>query len=161
MRGAGQESGRRAGTENVAGIVALGEACRIAGLYLANGTQAVAALTAALFARLERGIPGIILVGKTAERLPNTLNVLFPAASGRKLLAACLRVFASTGSACHADSEEPSAIQIALGIPRKQALGAVRLSLGRSTTAQDIEDAAASLIEAWHAVRERAPVAAE
>jgi cysteine desulfurase len=160
LRGAGQEHGRRAGTENVASIVALGEACRIAARYLETGTAPLAALTAALLDRLKREVPGIACVGETADRLPNTLNVLFPHASGRKLLESCPRVMASTGSACHADSEEPSTIQIALGIPRHRALGAVRLTLGRSTTAQDVEDAASSLAAAWRAVRESAPAMA-
>lgn len=160
LRGAGQEHGRRAGTENVAGIVALGEACRIAALYLAQGTAPLATLTASLLERLKREVPGVACVGETAARLPNTLNVLFPDASGRKLLEACPQVMASTGSACHADSEEPSAIQIALGIPRRRALGAVRLTLGRATTANDIEIAASSLAAAWRAVREPAPALA-
>jgi cysteine desulfurase len=161
LRGAGQESGRRPGTENVAGIVALGEACRIAARHLEKGTAAMAALTAALLSHLKRLVPGIVCVGENAARLPNTLNVLFPDVSGRRLLQSCPRVLASNGSACHADSEEPSAILIALGIPRHQALGTVRLSLGRSTTAQDVEDAASSLAAAWHHLRTSSPIAAE
>ena len=85
----------------------------------------------------KREMPGIVLVGDPTQRLPNTLNVLFPDVSGRKVLEACPRVMASTGSACHADSEEPSAILTALGISRDEALGAVRLSLGRGTTKED------------------------
>jgi len=161
LRGAGQESGRRPGTENVAGIVALGEACRIAARHLEQGTTPMATRTAALLSRLKRLVPGIVCVGESAARLPNTLNVLFPDVSGRRLLQSCPRVLASNGSACHADSEEPSAILIALGIPRHQALGTVRLSLGRSTTAQDVEDAAASLAAAWHQMRTSSPIAAE
>jgi len=161
LRGAGQESGRRPGTENVAGIVALGEACRIAARHLEKGTAPMAALTAALLTHLKRLVPGIVCVGESAARLPNTLNVLFPDVSGRQLLQACPRVLASNGSACHADSEEPSAILITLGIPRHQALGTVRLSLGRSTTAQDVEDAAASLATAWQQLRTSSPIAAE
>jgi len=160
LRGAGQESGRRPGTENVAGIVALGEACRIAALHLKNGTAPMAALTASLLRHLKRLVPGLICVGEHAPRLPNTLNVLFPGVSGRKLLEVCPPVLASNGSACHADSEEPSAILLALGIPRDQALGTVRLSLGRSTTPQDAKDAATHLAAAWRALRQPA-VAAE
>jgi cysteine desulfurase len=93
-----------------------------------------------------------MLVGDARQRLPNTLNVLFPGVSGRKLLEACPRVLASTGSACHAGSEEPSAILTALGLSREQALGAVRLSLGRSTTGADIEQAASALATAWRQV---------
>ena len=77
----------------------------------------------------------------------------FPNASGRKLLEKCPRVMASTGSACHADSEEPSAILTALGIAHDKALGAVRLSLGRGTTKEDIAVAAQALVEAWQRVQ--------
>jgi cysteine desulfurase len=113
-----------------------------------------------LFAALKREIPAIILVGDPKRRLPNTLNVLFPNASGRKVLEKCPRVMASTGSACHADSEEPSAILAALGIARDNALGAVRLSLGRGTKQEDIPAAARALGEAWQRVVREPAVAA-
>jgi cysteine desulfurase len=150
--GAGQEGGRRPGTENVAGIVALGEACRIAGMLLEKATGEIAALTAELLARLRAEVPRLALVGHPTARLPNTLNVLFPGVSGRRLLESCPRVQASTGSACHADIETPSAILSALGIAEDRALGAVRLSLGRATTKEDVETAAASLAAAWRLV---------
>jgi cysteine desulfurase len=152
LRGAGQERGRRPGTENVAGIVALGEACRIAGILLEKANAHMAALSAEFLARLQAEIPGLLLVGHESERLPNTINVLFPHVSGRLLLEGCPRVLASTGSACHADTEDASAILLALGIPREMALGAVRLSLGRKTTREDVETAASSLAAAWRLV---------
>ena len=119
---------------------------------LEREAKRLSVLSADLFAALRREIPGIVLVGDTKQRLPNTLNVLFPDASGRKVLEKCPRVMASTGSACHADSEEPSAILTALGIAHDKALGAVRLSLGRGTTADDIAAAAAALAAAWRQV---------
>jgi cysteine desulfurase len=149
LLGAGQEQGRRAGTENVPYIVGLGEACRIAGAVLTREQLRLAALSATLLASLKREIPELILTGHPTHRLPNTLNVLFPGVSGRKLLEICPQVLASNGSACHADSEEPSAILTTLGIPRETALGAVRLSLGRHTTEDDIKVAAAALIAKW------------
>ncbi len=150
LRGAGQESGRRPGTENVASIVGLGEACRLAAERLRDGgTERMTVLTRALLARLQQAIPDIILTGHPTARLPNTLNVLFPAASGRAVLEACPHVMASTGSACHADREEASAILRAMGIPEHKALGAVRLSLGATTMAREIDDAAEALAEAW------------
>jgi len=152
LLGAGQERGRRPGTENVPYIVALGEACRITGAMLEREAARLSALAADLFAALKREIPGIVLVGHPTRRLPNTLNVLFPNASGRKVLEQCPRVMASTGSACHADSEEPSAILTALGIAHDRALGAVRLSLGRGTKQDDIAAAARALAEAWQRV---------
>jgi len=158
--GAGQEHGRRPGTENVAYIVALGEACRLAATALEHMTQ-METLVNHFFQRLYQAVPGITLAGHPTQRLPNTLNVLFPGVSGRRLLEACPEVLASNGSACHADSEEPSAILLALGIPREEALGTVRLSLGRATTIDEVNDAAASLAAAWHSLqqpaRERAP----
>ncbi|MGX9393760.1 cysteine desulfurase family protein [Nitrobacteraceae bacterium UC4446_H13] len=154
LRGAGQESGRRPGTENVASIVGLGEACRLAaGRLRDGGTERMAALTRALFARLQSAIPDIVLTGHPTARLPNTLNVLFPGVSGRAVLEACPQVMASTGSACHADREEASAILRAMGIPEHKALGAVRLSLGATTTAREIDDAADALTDAWRQLR--------
>jgi cysteine desulfurase len=149
LLGAGQEHGRRPGTENVAYIVALGEACRIAKAHLQAGLHELKNLADELYARLKREIPGLRLVGHPVQRLPNTLNVLFPAVSGRRLLECCSGVFASNGSACHADSEEPSAILTALGIPAHDALGSVRLSLGRHTSRADVEIAASRLVAAW------------
>ena len=154
LRGAGQESGRRPGTENVASIVGLGEACRLAALRLREGSTAqMTTLTRALLARLQSAIPDIVLTGHSTARLPNTLNVLFPGVSGRAVLEACPQVMASTGSACHADREEASAILRAMGIPEHKALGAVRLSLGATTTAREIEDAADALANAWRQLR--------
>jgi cysteine desulfurase len=149
LLGAGQEHGRRPGTENVAFIVALGEACRIAKSHLQTGLHELKSLADELYGRLQREIPGLRLVGHPVQRLPNTLNVLFPHVSGRRLLENCPSVFASNGSACHADSEEASAILTALGISPDEALGSVRLSLGRYTSAADIEIAASQLAAAW------------
>jgi cysteine desulfurase len=161
LLGAGQERGRRPGTENVPYIVGLGEACRIAGTMLEREAKRLSGLSGDLFAALKREIPDIVLVGDPKQRLPNTLNVLFPNVSGRKVLEQCRRVMASTGSACHADSEEPSAILTALGIARDNALGAVRLSLGRGTTKENVADAAADLAAAWRSVLAAPAVAAE
>jgi cysteine desulfurase len=152
LLGAGQERGRRPGTENVAYIVALGEACRIAKVHLRSGMHELRSLADELYAGLKREIPGIKLVGHPTQRLPNTINVLFPGVSGRRLLERCPGVLASNGSACHADSEEPSAILTTLGFSPEEALGSVRLSLGRGTTRADIGIAASQLVAAWRAL---------
>jgi cysteine desulfurase len=151
--GAGQEHGLRPGTENVANIVGLGAACALAGLTLAQFAAQMRKLSLSLLARLQAEVPGLRLLGDAQRRLPNTLNVLFPNASGRAVLEACPDLMASTGSACHTESEEPSSILTALGISRELALGAVRLSLGRSSTAEDVERAASQLSAAWRRVR--------
>lgn len=150
--GAGQERGRRPGTENVPYIVALGAACALARREQADFARRAAELSARLLAQLREQVPGLILTCHPEKRLPNTLNLLFPGVSGRALLARCQRVMASTGSACHAASEEPSATLTAMGIARGAALGAVRLSLGRATTQSEIEAASADLIQAWRAL---------
>jgi len=147
--GAGQEQGRRPGTENVPFIVALGAACRIAAAKIKDEERRLRALNAEFLDLLRRNVPMLRLVGEGGARLPNTLNVLFPGVSGRRLLERCEYVLASTGSACHADREEPSAILTALGIAAATALGAVRLSLGRGTTHRDVELAAKDLSAAW------------
>jgi len=153
--GAGQEQGRRPGTENVPYMVALGEACRLAQEALPAAEPRLRALSARLLKRLLYNVPDLTLVGDRERRLPNTLNVLFPGVSGRQLLATCPGVLASNGSACHADSEEPSAILLALGIEREAALGTVRLSLGRHSTESDVDRAVEHLAAAWRALSEQ------
>lgn len=123
LSGAGQEHGRRPGTENVAFIVALGEASRIAAEKLQSNIQNMKAVSDVLLKRLSAGVPGLELVGHPEQRLPNTLNVLFPSVSGRELLEMCPQVLASNGSACHADREEASAILTGIGIDPDLALG--------------------------------------
>jgi len=150
--GAGQERGIRPGTENVAFIVGLGAACAIASRRLDETRKRMAELSAELLSLLKSEVPGLDLAGDPVDRLPNTLNVLFPNASGNRILEACPEVMASTGSACHAGSEEPSAILTGIGISPEKALGAIRLSVGRSTTREDIQIAGKALAAAWRRV---------
>ncbi|EJW09755.1 Cysteine desulfurase [Rhodovulum sp. PH10] len=151
--GAGQEGGRRPGTENVAGIVGLGAACRIAAERLERDMQRIGELAELLHARLRRAVPDLVLVGHPNVRLPNTLNLLFPGVSGRALLDACPEVIASTGQACHDGGDEPSPVLRMIGYPRELARGAVRLSLGRGTTREGVEIAADRLAAAWANLR--------
>ena len=147
LRGAGQEHGLRPGTENVPGIVGLGVACDLAGTHLAAETERLACLRHTLWQLLNAAIPG--LVRHTPEvALPGTLTVSFPGVIGRDVLARAPGLAASTGSACHSGQETPSATLLAMGVTPATALGAVRLSLGRATTATDISTAAAILVTA-------------
>ena len=148
LDGAGQEGGRRPGTENVPYIVGLGRACRIAKERLAEDAARLAALRERLWQALSAGVPGLRRLGGT-DTLPNTLSVLFPGVVGNDLLDAAPSIAASTGSACHAGSSRPSAIVLALGIAPEAALGAVRLSLGRASEAAEVDAAAAALIGAY------------
>ena len=91
---------------------------------------------------------GFVVHGASAPRLPNTVNGRFPRVRGSALLARVPEVAFSTGSACHAGEEHASRALLAMGIPAADALGAVRLTLGRGTTEGDIERAARLLVAA-------------
>ena len=149
MAGAGHERGLRPGTENVPYIVALGTAARLAQEGLAVEAARLRSLRDALQERLVIAIPGLLLNGHPAERLPNTLNLSFPGVAGWQLLAAVPEIAASTGSACHAGGHTVSDILAAMSMPQEQALSAIRLSLGRFTTTAEIDGAASVLIAAW------------
>ena len=155
MRGAGHERGLRPGTENVAAIVGLGTACRHAERDLETEAERVRQLRDRLWELLVADVPGIELNGYAQPCLPNTLNVRFPDALGSKVLAAAPEVAASTGSACHDGQEQASAVILAMGVSSAEAVGSVRLTLGRHTTLDAINKAAASLVRAWHASRQR------
>ncbi len=152
LRGAGHERGLRPGTENVAAIAGLGAACEIAAAALDEESARLRALRDELWSRLEAQLPGIALNGHPSLRLPNTLNVRFPDVTGSAVLAGAPQLAASTGSACHAGGETASAVLLAMGIPAEEALGSVRLSLGRATTRDDIQRAAEQLARAWRAL---------
>jgi cysteine desulfurase len=142
--GGGQERGLRGGTENVALAVALGEAAQLAEDDLAAGAHhRIAALRDDLHRRLTAALPGRVrLNGPREARLPNTLNVGIDHVRGLDLLDAVPEVAASTGSACHSGEHTPSPVLTAMGQPPKRALSALRLSLGRWSTPQEIETAA-------------------
>jgi cysteine desulfurase len=149
LLGASHERGLRPGTENVASLVGLGVACEVARRTVGEEAARVRALRDALWERLRAQVPGLALHGHPEERLPNTLHVRFPGVSGSALLAATPEVAASTGSACHAGEESAPAVLTAMGVEPRAALGAVRLSLGRTTAPEDIVAAAEALAGAW------------
>lgn len=152
IHGSTQEHGLRAGTEPVASMVALGTACRIAHATFGEEVENLRVLRDRLHALIAERIPGLTLNGHPTERLPNTLNVSFPHVAGAQLLAACPEVAASTGSACHAASPEPSSVLLAMGLPMERALGAVRLSLGRWTTDDQIHVSVDALTSAYRSL---------
>lgn len=147
--GAGHEGGLRAGTENVASIVGLGAACVAAKRDLDELTRRLTAQRDELIARLHAAIPQLVVAGERARRLPNTVYAVFPGVSGTALLARTPEVAASTGSACHDGHESAASVLLEMGFTPGVALGAVRLTLGRSTTNQDVWRAAAALVRAW------------
>ena len=153
LGGAAQERGLRPGTENVAGIVGLGAASALAARVMAESGVRMRGLAERLLARLAGAVPGLVRHGYAGERLPNTLFLSFPGVDGRALLAAAPEIAASTGSACHTGSAAPSAALLALGVPPDKAIGPVRFSLGRDTTAEDVDFAARLFAERWAALR--------
>jgi cysteine desulfurase len=157
LLGAGHERGLRPGTENVPSIVGLGVACELAGRDLAAEAARVRALRDRLRELLATRVPGLALNGDAEERLPNTLFVRFPGVSGTAVLAAAPGIAASTGSACHDGHETASGVLLAMGIPAAEAVGSIRLTLGRSTTAAEIDRAAIALAEAWERERSAYP----
>jgi cysteine desulfurase len=155
QHGAGQESGLRAGTENVAGIAGLGAAAALAAKSLDASQERVTTLRDRLLAQLRTGVgEGLVTHGELAGRLPNTLSVSFPGVSGYDLLARVPELCASTGSACHSGTQAMSPTLAAMGVAPEIARGTIRLSLGRSTTDEEAERSASLLIGAWEAMRE-------
>lgn len=138
IHGAGHESGRRAGTENVLLNVALGAACRIARPWL--GMASVRQLRDRFWKRLRASLGDrVVLNGHADLRLPNTLDVSFRGRIGTDMLDALDGVAASTGSACHDGRPEMSPVLRAMGLAPEVGLGAVRFSLGRTTTQAEID----------------------
>jgi cysteine desulfurase len=138
IHGAGHEHGLRAGTENTLLAVGLGKACEIAGTQL--GTKKQKDLTDYFWKQLKAEYGNqVVLNGHEEERLPNTLNVSFVRRIGQDLLDAVPQLAASTGSACHAGSIELSPVLKEMNVPEEVGMGAIRFSLGRYTTKDEID----------------------
>src|SRR5205823_5949654 len=149
--GGGQEKGRRTGTENVAGIVGLGVAMRIARERRATESPRQARLRDRIIEGVRAGVPDAVLNGHPAERLPNNASFCIPGTDGESLIVALdLEGFAvSSGSACTSGETEPSQVLIALGLDRELAKGSLRVTVGRSTTDEHVDrfvDALARLV---------------
>lgn len=148
IHGAGHERGMRAGTENVPHIAGLGKAAEIALGQLTHFSGRVRKLRDKLFDLLAQGFESTFLNGHPEHRLPNTLNVSLEGVDSHALLESIPDLAASTGSACHSGEHEPSAVLTAMGLSRKRAIGAIRLSLGRGTTESEIGDTARMILKA-------------
>jgi cysteine desulfurase len=147
LHGAGQEAGRRAGTENVPYVVALGAACAVAQQSLPQTTEGLRHLRDRLWEKLHASLGDrVILNGHPEQRLPNTLNMSFAGHVGASLLEKVPEIAASTGSACHEGRVCLSPVLRAMGVPPQLGQGAVRLSVGRFTTEEEIGRAAAALV---------------
>ena len=137
IHGGGHEGGRRAGTESAVLAAALGKACEIAQAWI--GTPALQRLRDAFWEHLRAAFGNrVMLNGHPEKRLPNTLNVSFVGHNGAEILARMPMIAASTGSACHSGQITLSPVLEAMGVAPEIGLGAIRFSLGRGTTEEEI-----------------------
>jgi cysteine desulfurase len=145
--GGGQEKGRRTGTENVAGVVGLGAAMRIATAKRAAESARQAVLRDRLIAGIRSRISDATLTGHPTERLPNSASFCFRGTQGEALVVSLdLEGFSvSSGSACTSGNTDPSHVLLALGLDRDLAQGSLRLTLGRATTEADVDALLAAL----------------
>jgi cysteine desulfurase len=147
MHGAGHEGGRRAGTENVLEIVGLGAAAELARQWTKD--TSIPALCDYFWRELQaRFGHDVVLNGHPQRRLPNTLNVSFRGQVGGEILTRMPSVAASTGAACHAGSTQLSPVLEAMGVPPEIGLGAIRFSLGRLTTIEEVDTVVRALVRA-------------
>jgi cysteine desulfurase len=154
IHGAGQEGGRRPGTENVILAAGLGAACRIAEQRLDEDMKKTTLLRDRLEALLFSGLDGLVLNGHGEKRLPNTLNVSVSGLEGGRILDGLPTVTASTGAACHDRTVKLSHVLSAMAIPPEIGMGALRLTLGRSNTMAQIEEAARLIIDRVRKLRD-------
>jgi cysteine desulfurase len=157
--GGRHESGRRAGTENSPGIVAMGKAAQLAGDHMARDVEQIGQLRD----RLEQGIlgriPDVTVNGSRLNRAPNTTNLCFEGIEGESLVIALdLRGFCvSSGSACSSGAVEPSHVLMALGLPKQRARSSVRFSLGHGNTADEVDELILAIEESTSHLRRLSP----
>jgi cysteine desulfurase len=149
MYGGGQERGIRPGTENIPYIVGLGAAAELARNTIDTSQPEIRRRRDLLHRLLAEEVPGLALNGHPQQRLPNTLHLSFPGVSGAELLATTPEIAASVGSACHSEDTAVSGVLGAMELDAEAARGAVRLSLGRATSDEEIGVAAEALAAAW------------
>jgi len=158
IHGGGHERGLRSGTLNVPGIVGLGKACEICRLEMPQEAERVGRLRDRLKQLLEDGLDDLHINGSMESRLPNNLNVSFAHVLADSLLMALRDVAVSSGSACSSATQAPSHVLQALGLEPDLARSSVRFGLGRFTTEEEIEFAAARVIETVKRLRELSPL---
>ena len=154
MHGAGQEHGRRPGTENVLEIVGLGAACEIAGRDLAMNMARMRESRDQLERGLREKIADVRVNGHPERRLPNTLSLSIHGVNAHELLTAIEpHVAASAGAACHSGEVQVSHVLRAMGVPMEWARGTLRLSTGRNTTREEVNDATSAIAGAVQRLR--------
>lgn len=163
IHGGHHEMNRRAGTENVAGIVGFGRAAELSSASLGEGQEPSCALRDYFWERVRERIDYTHLNGHPMKRLPNTLNLSFEFVRGESILIDLdlHGIAVSAGSACASGSLESSHVLAAMGIPASVAQGSLRFSLGRETTREEIDHTVKVLEEAVHRLRQMSPLYAD
>lgn len=144
IHGGNQQAGVRPGTENVPGIIGLGQAVALAGAEQANEAARLTTLRAALMGHLQAAIPDIVVVGADGPLAPHVLNVMIPGTDSEAMIMHLdlAGIAVSTGSACNTGAVEPSHVHTAMGIPAEQAITTIRFSLGHDSSSDDVVRAA-------------------
>ncbi|MHC4426512.1 MAG: cysteine desulfurase NifS [Planctomycetota bacterium] len=161
--GGHQEGGRRAGTENVPGIIGLGKACQLAATNIEEENQRVKNMRDKLETAILKKCPGSRLNGDKENRLPNTANISFEFIEGEAILLMLDKfgICASSGSACTSGSLEPSHVLRAMGVPFTAAHGSIRFSLSRYNTQKEVDYTIEKMPEIVNKLRELSPFVAE
>jgi len=148
MHGGGQEMRLRSGTENVMLNVGLGRACELVQGDLSHEMVRIRRLRDRLHDRIRAAIPDAVLNGHPEKRLPNTLFISFPGMIGEEILRKVPDLCTSTGAACHDQSVTLSHVLAAMGVSKEVGMGAIRLTLGRPTTQEEVDQASQWIVEA-------------
>lgn len=156
INGGGQEQGLRGGTLNVPGIVGMGAAAELAREELEADSARLRGLRDRLERTLEESLPELVIHSRNADRLPQTVNIRIRGLKADHVMGAARDLAFSAGSACASGSGKPSHVLTAMGLTPDEARSAIRLSFGRFTTEEEIDFAAARLVEAVEALREAA-----
>jgi cysteine desulfurase len=160
IRGGHQEKGRRAGTENTLGIIGLGKAIEMRSLEMESEEKRMREFRNRLKQGIMDNIPDVRFIGHQEDCVQTTLNVSFEGAEGEAILLYLdlEGIAVSTGSACASGSLDPSHVLLAMGLPAELAHGSIRISMGRQTTADDIEYMIEKLTSTIHRVRQMSTV---
>ena len=160
IHGGGQEFGLRSGTLNVPGIVGFAKALELAQKERQQENQRLTTLRQNFITAITTNISGVTLNGHPVHRLPNNINLTFVGVEGQALLSHLdhAGIAVSSGSACSSASKEPSHVLVAMGIPTDQHHGVIRLTLGKSTTAEDLANVVDVLAEIVTSLRKIAPM---
>lgn len=160
IHGGQQERGRRAGTENVPGIVGLEAAVRRAFAIMEEKAKAEIALRDYFIARIEKEVPFCRLNGHRTQRLPNNINISFEFVEGESMLIMLdmKGICASSGSACTSGSLDPSHVLLAIGLPHEKAHGSIRLTLSEESTKEEMDQVADELTQIVERLRSMSPL---